>query len=66
MQQRQDAAAILIGLGQHGLGCLGEDVALGIFHHFLGHVRIANSALGTGGILMAEIVIFCNLIMFLI
>ena len=34
-QQRQHIAAVLIGLGQHGLGGLGEDVALGVLRQFL-------------------------------
>ena len=36
----------MVGLCQHGLGCLGEDIRLGEISHFLGHIRIPNDGFG--------------------
>ena len=38
LEQRQHARRVLVGLREHGLGGLGEDVGLGVGGHFLCHV----------------------------
>ena len=45
-QQLENALRNLVGLGQHGLGGLHQDVVLGVAHHFLGDVGVADGGLG--------------------
>ena len=50
MQQRQDAATVLVGLGQHGLGGLGQDVIFRELCHFFCHICIPDGGFGRLGI----------------
>ena len=52
LQQLQHALRHLVGLGQHGLSGLNQDVVLGVGHHLLGHVRVADGGLGVGDVLL--------------
>ena len=40
LQQLQDALRHLVGLSQHGLSGLDQDVVLGVSHHLVGHVGV--------------------------
>ena len=46
LQQLQHALRHLIGLSQHGLSGLDQDVVLGVGHHLIGDVGIADVGLG--------------------
>ena len=46
LEQLQHALGHLVGLGQHGLGGLDQDVVLGVGHHLVGHVGVADGGLG--------------------
>ena len=46
LQQLQHALGHLVGLGQHRLGGLDQDVVLGVRHHLLRHVGVADGGLG--------------------
>src|SRR5690625_4829408 len=45
-QQLKHAGGGLVGLGQHGVTRLAQDVGPGELHHLLGHVRITDAGLG--------------------
>ena len=51
LQQLQHALRHLVGLSQHGLRGLDQDVVLGVGHHLLGHVRVADGGLSVGDVL---------------
>jgi len=51
-QQLQQALGELIGLGQHGLGGLDEDIVLGVGHHLVSHIGVADDGLGILHILL--------------
>jgi hypothetical protein len=40
LQQLQDQLSLLVGLGEHGVGSLMENLILGKIHSFLSHVEI--------------------------
>ena len=46
MQQLQHTLRYLVRLGQHGLGGLDQDVVLGVSHHLVGHVCVADGGFG--------------------
>ena len=46
LQELEHALGNLVRLSQHGLGGLDQDVVLGVGHHFLGHVHVADGGLG--------------------
>ena len=46
LQQAQHTAGVLVGLGEHGLGGLGEDVGLRVFRHLFRHVGVADGGFG--------------------
>ena len=46
LEKLQDSLRLLIRLSQHRLSGLGKDVLLGVVHHFLGHVCVADAAVG--------------------
>ena len=52
LEQLQHALGHLIGLGQHGLGGLDQDVVLGVGHHLVGHVGVADGGLGVLDVLL--------------
>ena len=41
-QQLEHALGHLVGLGQHGLGGLDQDVILDVAHHLGGHIGVAD------------------------
>ena len=45
LEQLEHALGNLVGLGQHGLGGLDQDVVLGVGHHLLGHIGVADGGL---------------------
>ena len=45
LQELQHALGHLIRLGQHGLGRLDQDVVLGVGHHLVGHIGVADGGL---------------------
>ena len=45
LQQRQYILITLIGLGQHGLSGLGQDIIIRIFYHFRTDIRIPDQGL---------------------
>ena len=49
-QQAKDLPGVLIRLGKHGLGRLGQDAAFRIAGHRLGHIGVADRALGAGDV----------------
>ncbi len=53
-EQLEHALRELVGLRQHGLRGLHEDVVLRIVHHFLGNVHVADVALGVGDVLLRD------------
>ena len=50
-QELQDRLGPDVGIGQHGRPGLDEDLVLGKFHHFLGHVHIPDPGLGSRQVL---------------
>ncbi len=54
LQQLQHALGHLVCLGQHGLGRLDEDVVLGVSHHLVGHVGVADGGLGVLDVLFHD------------
>ena len=54
LEQLQHALGHLIGLGQHGLGGLDQDVVLGVGHHLVGHVGVADGGLSVLDVLLHD------------
>ena len=54
LEQLQHALGHLIGLSQHGLGGLDQDVVLGVGHHLVGHVGVADGGLGVLDVLLHD------------
>ena len=54
LEQRQHARRVLVGLREHGLGGLGEDVCLRVGGHFLRHVRVADGGFARLGVFAAR------------
>ena len=54
LEQLQHALGHLVGLGQHGLGGLDQDVVLGVGHHLVGHVGVADGGLGILDVLLHD------------
>ena len=46
LEELENALGHLVGLGQHGLGGLDEDIVLGVGHHLVGDVGVPDGGLG--------------------
>src|SRR3954463_12045756 len=51
-EQREDALRRLVGLREHARAGLLQDLQLGELHHLRRHVRVADTALGSGQVLL--------------
>ena len=54
LEQLQHALGHLVGLGQHGLGGLDQDVVLGVGHHLVGNVGVADGGLSVLDVLLHD------------
>ena len=54
LEQLENALGHLIGLGQHGLGGLDEDVVLDVGHHLLRHIGVPDAGLGVLDVLLHD------------
>lgn len=52
LQEGQHALVGIIGLGQNGLSCLGENIILAVPLHLFGHIRVADPCLSSLGVLL--------------
>ena len=55
LEQLEHALGLLVGLGEHRLGGLGQHVHLGVLHHLFRHIGVADPAVGAGHVLGGDI-----------
>ena len=54
LEELEDALGHLVGLSQHGLGRLDQDVVLGVGHHLVGNVGVADGGLSVLDVLLHD------------
>ena len=55
LEKLKNTLGHLIGLGQHSLSGLNQDVVLSVGHHFLGHIGVTDGGLSVLDVLLTSL-----------